>query len=68
VADRARELIRKTPGQQLITLSAEETKAVRDKSQPVIADWLAATPDGQATLDQFNAALAAIRAGNRSEQ
>src|SRR5579863_5224874 len=60
VADRARELIKKTAGQQLITLSADEAKEVRDKTAPVVADWIAATPDGQQTLDQFNAALAAI--------
>jgi hypothetical protein len=35
---------------------------MKQKVAPVVDDWLAATPDGRATLDQFNTALAAISA------
>lgn len=63
VAERARQLIKATPGQQLVVPTAAETAAIRQKTAPVIADWLAATPDGQQTLDQFTAALEAVRAG-----
>lgn len=63
VAERARQLIKKTPGQQLVAPSAAEAAEIKQKTAPVVADWLAATPDGQATLDQFTAALAAISAG-----
>lgn len=63
VAERARQLIKATPGQQLVVPTAVETAAIRQKTAPVIADWLAATPDGQQTLDQFTAALEAVRAG-----
>jgi TRAP-type C4-dicarboxylate transport system substrate-binding protein len=63
VADRARELIKKTPGQQLVAPSAAEAAEIKQKTGPVIDDWLASTPDGRATLDQFTAALAAIGAG-----
>lgn len=63
VADRARQLIKKTPGQLLVAPSAADAAAMKQKTEPVVADWLAATPDGQQTLDQFNAALAAVSAG-----
>jgi hypothetical protein len=36
---------------------------MKQKVAPVVDDWLTSTPDGRATLDQFNAALAAVRAG-----
>jgi hypothetical protein len=36
---------------------------MKQKTAPVVDDWLAATPDGRETLDQFNAALAALNAG-----
>jgi TRAP-type transport system periplasmic protein len=63
VAERARQLIKKTPGQQLIVPSDADATDMKKKTAPVIDDWLAATPDGRETLDQFNAALAAISAG-----
>lgn len=62
-AERARQQIKATAGQQLIVPTAAETETLRAKTAPVIADWLAATPDGQQTLDQFTAALAAVRTG-----
>ena len=62
-AERARDLIKRTAGQQLIRLSADETAEIQNKIAPVIDDWLAATPDGKQTLDAFNAALADVRAG-----
>jgi hypothetical protein len=36
---------------------------MKQKVAPVVDDWLKSTPDGQETLDQFNAALAAVSAG-----
>jgi hypothetical protein len=36
---------------------------MKQKTAPVVDDWLAATSDGRETLDQFNAALAALNAG-----
>ncbi|HEY3919344.1 MAG TPA: TRAP transporter substrate-binding protein [Stellaceae bacterium] len=63
VADRARQLIKATPGQQLVVPSAAEAAEMKQKTAPVIDDWLAATPDGRATLDQFESALAAERDG-----
>ena len=63
VAERARQLIKKTPGQQLVAPSAAEAADMKKKTAPVVDDWLAATPDGSETLDQFNAALAAVSAG-----
>jgi TRAP-type transport system periplasmic protein len=63
VAERARQLIKKTPGQQLVVPTAAESAEMQKKTAPVIDDWLASTPDGKQTLDQFNAALAEIRAG-----
>lgn len=63
VAERARQLIKKTPGQQLVIPTAAESAEMKKKTAPVVDDWLAGTPDGRETLDQFNAALAAISAG-----
>lgn len=63
VAERARQLIKKTAGQQLVVPSDAEAADLKKKTEPVVDDWLAATPDGRATLDQFNAALAAVTAG-----
>ncbi len=63
VAERARQLIKKTPGQRLVAPSDTDAANMKKKTEPVIDDWLAATPDGRETLDQFNAALAAISAG-----
>jgi TRAP-type C4-dicarboxylate transport system substrate-binding protein len=63
VAERARQLIKATPGQQLVAPSEAEAAEIRQKTEPVIADWLAATPDGRETLDQFTAALEGVRAG-----
>lgn len=63
VAERARQLIKKTPGQQLVVPSNAEAADIKKKTAPVIDDWLASTPDGRETLDQFNAALAAVSAG-----
>ncbi len=63
VAERARQLIKKTPGQQLVVPTAAEAAEMKKKTAPVIDDWLAATPDGRETLDQFNAALEAVSAG-----
>jgi len=62
VAERARQLIKKTAGQQLVVPSAAESAEMKKKTAPVVDDWLAATPDGRETLDQFDAALAAISA------
>jgi flavin reductase (DIM6/NTAB) family NADH-FMN oxidoreductase RutF len=63
VADRARELIKKTPDQVLAVPNANEVAEMKKKVAPVVDDWLAATPDGRETLDQFTAALTAISAG-----
>jgi TRAP-type C4-dicarboxylate transport system substrate-binding protein len=63
VAERARKLIKRTPGQQLVAPSEADTAEMRKKVEPVVDDWLAATPDGRETLDQFTAALAAVTAG-----
>lgn len=63
VAERARQLIKKTAGQQLVVPTAAESAEMKKKTAPVVDDWLAATPDGRETLDQFNTALAAISAG-----
>jgi TRAP-type transport system periplasmic protein len=63
VAERARELIKKTAGQQLVAPSAAEAGEMKKKTAPVVDDWLASTPDGADTLDQFNAALAAASGG-----
>ncbi len=63
VADRARQLIKTTQGQVLAEPSAAEVAEMKQKTAPVIDDWLASTPDGRETLDQFNAALAAVSAG-----
>jgi TRAP-type C4-dicarboxylate transport system substrate-binding protein len=63
VAERARQLIKKTAGQQLVSPSDAEASDMEKKTEPVVDDWLAATPDGRETLDQFNAALAAVAAG-----
>ncbi|HXR88419.1 MAG TPA: TRAP transporter substrate-binding protein [Stellaceae bacterium] len=60
VAERARQLIKKTPGQRLVAPTDAEADEIRKKTAPVVDDWLAATPDGKETLDQFNAALAAV--------
>jgi TRAP-type C4-dicarboxylate transport system substrate-binding protein len=62
-ADRARDLIKKTPGQILAEPSAAQVAEMKQKVAPVVDDWLNATPDGRETLDQFNAALAAVSAG-----
>jgi len=43
--------------------SAAKVAQMKQKTAPVVDDWLAATPDGRETLDQFNAALAAVSAG-----
>jgi TRAP-type transport system periplasmic protein len=61
VAERARQLIKTTPNQQLVVPTEAEAAEIRKKTAPVIDDWLAATPDGRETLDQFNTALAALR-------
>jgi TRAP-type C4-dicarboxylate transport system substrate-binding protein len=63
VAERAKQLIKKTPDQQLVAPSAAEAADIKKKTAPVVDDWLASTPDGGETLDQFMAALAAITAG-----
>ena len=63
VADRARQLIKKTPGQQLVAPNTADADVMKQKTEPVVADWLASTPDGLETVDQFNAALAADSAG-----
>jgi hypothetical protein len=65
VAERARELIKKTPGQQLVAPSAAEAAEIKKKTAPVVDDWLAATSDGGETLDRFNAALAAVNAAKQ---
>jgi TRAP-type C4-dicarboxylate transport system substrate-binding protein len=62
-ADRARDLIKKTPGQVLAEPSDAQVAEMKQKVAPVVDDWLKSTPDGQETLDQFNAALAAVSAG-----
>ena len=62
VAERARQLIKKTPGQVLVVPSAAESAEIKAKTAPVVDDWLKSTPDGRETLDQFNAALAAVSA------
>jgi TRAP-type C4-dicarboxylate transport system substrate-binding protein len=62
VADRARELIKKTPGQVLTVPTDAEVAEMKKKVAPVVDDWLASTPDGRETLDQFTAALTAISA------
>jgi TRAP-type C4-dicarboxylate transport system substrate-binding protein len=62
-ADRARQLIKSTPGQVLAEPSDAEVAEMKQKVAPVVDDWLTSTPDGRETLDQFNAALAAVRAG-----
>jgi TRAP-type C4-dicarboxylate transport system substrate-binding protein len=64
VADRARELLRATKGQQLVTPTADEAATLRAKTAPVVDDWLKATPDGKETLDQFTATLTALRAAH----
>jgi len=63
VAERARQLIKKTPGQQLAVPSDAEATEMKKKTAPVVDDWLASTPDGRETLNQFNTALAAVAAG-----
>lgn len=64
VAARARRQIAATPGQQLVVPTKAETAAIRKKIEPVIDDWLAATPGGKETLVSFTAALAAVHDGN----
>jgi TRAP-type C4-dicarboxylate transport system substrate-binding protein len=63
VAERARDLIKKTAGQQLVAPSAVKAADMKKKTAPVVDDWLASTADGAETLDQFNAALAAVSGG-----
>jgi TRAP-type transport system periplasmic protein len=63
MANRARELIKKTPGQRLVPLDAAQTAQWREKSAPVIADWAKSIPDGRKLLDRFTLMLAAIHAG-----
>lgn len=63
VADRARAQIKKTPGQQLVPLDAAQNAQWREKSAPVIADWVKNTPEGRKILDQFTVTLAAVHAG-----
>jgi hypothetical protein len=62
-SEHARQLIKKTSGQQLVVPSDAESTDIKKKAAPVVDDWLAATPDGRETLDQFTAALAAVSAG-----
>lgn len=64
VAERARNLIKSTANQQLIPLDASQAALWREKTIPVVADWVKSTPDGQKTLHQFYTTLAAVRAGN----
>jgi TRAP-type C4-dicarboxylate transport system substrate-binding protein len=63
VAERARDLIKKTAGQQLVAPSAAQAADMKKKTAPVVDDWLASTADGAETLDQFTAALAAVSGG-----
>jgi len=63
VANRARDQIKATPNQQLVPLNEDDAATWREKTKPVIADWIKNTPDGQETLDQFAAMLAAVHAG-----
>jgi TRAP-type C4-dicarboxylate transport system substrate-binding protein len=63
-ADRARQLIKSTPGQVLAEPSDADIAEMKRKVAPVVDDWLKSTPDGRETLDQFTAALAAVSAGN----
>jgi len=43
--------------------SDAEATEMKKKTAPVVDDWLASTPDGRETLNQFNTALAAVAAG-----
>ena len=63
MAERARALIKRTPGQRLVPLDAAQTASWREKSAPVIADWAKSIPDGRKLLDRFTLMLAAINAG-----
>lgn len=64
VANRAREQIKKTAGQQLVPLTSQQKALWRQKAAPVAADWVKSTPNGRKVLDLFTITLAAVQAGN----
>ena len=63
MAERARNLIKRTPGQHLVPLDAAQTAEWRTKSAPVIADWVKSVPEGRRLIDRFTVTLAAVHAG-----
>jgi len=47
----------------IVKLTAEQEAAWRAKTEPVVADWVKSTPDGEKVLAKYHELLAAVQAG-----
>ncbi len=50
--------------QEIHKLTADQTATWKKRIQPVIANWVKSTPDGEKVLEAFRKEIAAIRAGS----
>lgn len=62
-AGKLRQQVLALPNQTEVKLTAEQTRAWRDKVAPVAQEWTAAHPGGEQLLKQYRAALADVKAG-----
>ena len=62
-AGKLREQVLALPNQTAVKLTADQTRAWRDKVAPVAQEWTAAHPGGEQLLKQYRAALADVKAG-----
>ncbi len=58
------EITRKMGNQSIYKLPPDELSKWKKKVEPVIADWVKATPDGAHVLEAFRKEIVAIRAGS----
>jgi TRAP-type transport system periplasmic protein len=56
--------VAKIPGHKVYELSPAQLAIMKEKLQPVIADWTKATPNGAAVLAAYRAEIAKLRAGH----
>ncbi|MFC3723042.1 TRAP transporter substrate-binding protein [Neoaquamicrobium sediminum] len=61
-SDRVRGVVETTPGHKIITPTDAEMAEWKVAADKVIADWVAATPNGAAVLDAYKAEISAWRA------
>lgn len=63
-SNRVRDVVEATPGHKIITPTDAEIAEWKIAADKVIADWVAATPNGAAVLGAYKAEIAAWRAAN----